>query len=242
MNQRAHAVRGIVLAAAAFCALRLPANPPQADGAGDERAPHAPALTKEASPMNEHQSGAWTPGLTKDEKRTLLAIARDTLEWCVKGEGGRFSFERYTLTPRLQGDMATFVTLRIGEQLRGCIGSLAPVEPLCQSVHHNAVNAALKDFRFSPVRANELARIHIDVSMLSPIVDIPSVDEFKLGQQGIILEKGASRSVFLPEVAVEQGWTKEETLSYLSQKAGLSAEAWRKGARFKVFESFVLSE
>lgn len=192
--------------------------------------------------MKEHRSGTWTPGLSEAEKTTLFAIARDTLKWCVAGGRGRFDFTPYTLTPLMKTNMATFVTLKIRGQLRGCIGSLAPEDALYMSVHENAINAALHDPRFDPVQPAELPRIEVDVSVLSPIRDILSITEFKIGQQGIIMEKGLHRAVYLPEVATEQGWTVEETLSSLSMKAGLPPNAWRDGARFKVFESVVLSE
>jgi AmmeMemoRadiSam system protein A len=190
----------------------------------------------------EHRSGSWTPGLSEAERTTLLSIARDTLKWCVAGGHGPFDFTPYTLTPLMKTNMATFVTLKIRGQLRGCIGALVPVDALYKSVHENAINAALNDSRFGPVRPAELPRIEVDVSVLSPICDITSIAEFKIGQQGIILEKGFRRAVYLPEVATEQGWTVEETLSSLSMKAGLPPDAWRGGARFKVFESVVLSE
>jgi len=189
----------------------------------------------------EHCSGAWNPGLTDKEKSTLFAIAQDTLKWCVSRPEGKFPIEKYELTPKLKTPTATFVTLKIKGELRGCIGSLSPSEPLYLSVHHNAINAAQQDYRFRPVGKAELAVISVDVSILSPIREIPSLDDFKLGQQGIILEKGMARSVFLPEVALEQKWTKEQTLTHLAQKAGLEPDAWRKGARFHVFESAVLS-
>ncbi len=208
----------------------------------------APVSSGKEVKMKEHQSGTWTPGLSDDEKRTLFAIARDTLAWCVNRAAGgtsnqprNFPIESYPLTAKLKAKTATFVTLKIKGDLRGCIGSLAPVEPLYLSVHHNAINAAQEDPRFPPVRPAELTHIEIDVSILSPIRKIASLDEFKLGQMGIILEKGMHRSVFLPEVATEQGWTKEETLAHLSQKAGLPADAWKKDARFQVFESVVLA-
>jgi uncharacterized protein (TIGR00296 family) len=108
-------------------------------------------------------------------------------------------------------------------------------------VHDNAVNAAMRDPRFRPVAPPELAGLDVHISVLSPIVGISSPDEFKLGQHGIIIEKGPCRAVYLPEVAVEQGWTKDETLSSLSEKAGMDAGAWRSGARFKVFSSVALS-
>lgn len=192
--------------------------------------------------MKEHRSGSWTPGLTEAEKTTLFAIANDTLKWCVNGRQGEFDLSKYSLTPLLKTNMATFVTLKIHGNLRGCIGSLAPIESLYRSVHNNAVNAALRDPRFEPVQSAELSRIDVVVSILSPIRDIPSLADFKIGQQGIILEKGRYGAVYLPEVATEQGWTVEETLASLSQKAGLLQDAWREGATFRVFESVVLSE
>ncbi len=197
---------------------------------------------REEHTVKEHRSGSWTPGLTDGEKKTLFAIANDTLKWCVNGRQGEFDLSRYEITPLLKTNMATFVTLKIRGGLRGCIGSLAPVEALYRSVHNNAINAALRDHRFRPVRPEELPRIEVDVSVLSPIRDIASLADFKIGQQGIILEKGPYGAVYLPEVATEQGWTVEETLASLSQKAGLRSDAWREGARFKVFESVVLSE
>ena len=197
---------------------------------------------KEAGSVKEHKSGTWTPGLSDEERKTLMAIAKDTLVWAANGGKGAFRLEAYSLTPKMKEEMATFVTLKKRGDLRGCIGSLAPVEALYQSVHHNAIQASLHDYRFQPVQPAELKDLELDVSILSPIRDIASLDDFKLGQQGIILEKGMNRAVFLPEVAVEQGWTKEETLSYLSRKAGMEQDEWRKGARFKVFESVVLSE
>lgn len=220
-----------------------------ADGAGNTPPSAITQKIKEATmTIREHRSGDWTPELTDEEKATLFAIAKDTLAWCVgQAEGGGnkkekpFPIESYTVTPKLKVPTATFVTLKIGGELRGCIGSLAPVEALYLSVHHNAINAAMNDYRFNPVRGAELPNITVDVSILSPIRGIPNLEAFKLGQHGIILSKGGARAVFLPEVATEQGWTKEETLAYLSRKAGLPSDAWRTNAEYQVFESVVLS-
>lgn len=197
---------------------------------------------KEGGNVKEQRSGEWTPALTDAEKATLFAIAQDTLDWCVKGGKADFAFDRYTITDKMKKDMATFVTLKIGDMLRGCIGSLAPVEPLYKSVHNNAINAAVHDYRFRPVGAGELSKINVHISILSPIRDIPSLDEFKLGEHGIIMEKGPYRAVYLPEVAIEQKWTKDETLESLSEKAGLPGDAWKKGTKFKIFSSVVLSK
>ncbi len=192
--------------------------------------------------MKEHRSGEWTPGLSDQEKATLFAIANDTLTWCVNRSKEPFPFEGYTLTEKLKEPCATFVTLKMGGNLRGCIGSLAPVEAMYKSVHGNAVNASMRDHRFRPVTPAELQRIDVHISLLSPIVEVASADDFKIGAHGIIVSKLGRRGVFLPEVAVEQNWTKEQTLSYLcAHKAGLPPDAWKEGAKLEVFSSVVLS-
>ena len=192
--------------------------------------------------MKEVRSGTWSPALTDTEKETLFRIAADTLDGAVRKRGGEFTFEAYTLTPTLKERYATFVTLKMGGRLRGCIGSLAPEDSLYRSVHDNAINAALRDHRFSPVTERDLAMIKLEISILSPIEPIASLDEFRVGEHGIIIEKGGHRAVYLPEVATEQGWSVDETLSSLSMKAGLRPDAWREGAQFKVFSSVKLSK
>ncbi len=191
--------------------------------------------------MKEHRSGEWTPGLSRAEGETLFAIVNDTLAWCVAGGEKPFDYGRYALTRKLKIPMATFVTLKIRGELRGCIGSLSPTAMLYESVHDNAVNAALEDPRFRPVQPDELPQIDVHLSILSPIVPIEGIEAFKLGEHGIILEKEHHRAVYLPEVATEQGWTVEETLSSLCQKAGLPSDAWRNQTAFSVFSSVVLS-
>ena len=193
--------------------------------------------------IKEHKSGEWSPDLDEDEKRTLFAIAEDTLKWCVSGSRKPFSFEKYSITPKLKEETATFVTLKIGGALRGCIGSLMPVASMYKSVHDNTVNAAMRDFRFTPVRRDDMGKIDLHISLLSPIRYIDSLDEFKIGEHGIIIEKpGCRGAVYLPEVALEQNWTKEETLSSLCLKGGMNRDAWREGAKFKVFSSVVLAK
>ena len=214
-----------------------------ADGREGQEAPGARPDVKGVQTMiHEERSGEWSPGLNETEKETLFDIACDTLELCVLGKQEEFVLDKYALTPKLKVPMATFVTLKQGGMLRGCIGSLAPVAPLADSVHDNAVNAALRDHRFTPLKQQELGRTDVHVSILSPIEPLASLKDFKLGEHGIIIEKQGRRAVYLPEVAPEQGWTVEQTLSSLSRKAGLPADAWKEGARFKVFSSVVLSK
>lgn len=224
------------------CAGAAGADAPDSRAADASRDAAGPAR-EEKTMIKEHKSGVWSAGLSDDERMTLFLIAEDTLAWCVRDGGkGAFALDGYAITPRMKEPMATFVTLKIGGQLRGCIGTLTPEGALYRSVHDNAINAALRDFRFRPVTASELPRIEVDISVLSPMVPIGSIDEFRVGEHGIVIEKGRKRAVYLPEVAVEQGWNREETLDSLSMKAGLPADAWREGARFKVFSSVVLSK
>lgn len=217
----------------------MAAREPNAPRAGQEA---SVAKKKEVLQVKEHKSGEWSPELSEEEKATLFAIVEDTLKMCVTQPDRKFSFEEYAITEKMKKDTATFVTLKIKGMLRGCIGSLVPVAPMYQSVHDNAILAALRDHRFRPVSERELGMIDVSISILSPVVEIDSLEEFRIGEHGIILTKGRARSVYLPEVAVEQGWNKEETLSSLSQKAGLSSDGWRNGASFQVFSSVGLSK
>ena len=187
--------------------------------------------------MMEQCSGAWSPSLSESEEETLFDILLSTLAWCVAEDEGAYDFSGYAITERLERRRATFVTLNLEGRLRGCMGSLLPENPLYRSVHRNAVNAALHDPRFRPLSLSEVALLDVHLSILSDITPIASLDEFRLGEHGIILSKASTGAVFLPEVAVEQEWSVEETLSQLSLKAGLAAEDWREGASFEIFSS-----
>ncbi|MDI6774991.1 MAG: AmmeMemoRadiSam system protein A [Verrucomicrobiota bacterium] len=202
------------------------------------------SASKEVGKLKEHRSSDWSPGLTDGEKQTLFDIAKDTLEWVVvNGTKGTFAFEKYAITPKLKEKCATFVTFRNRRNLRGCMGCLEAVEPMYQSVQRGASNAARDSrFLFNPIRAAEIPAIEIHVSLLSPRRAIRSLDEFKIGEHGIWMEKGRHGAVYLPEVAAEQKWNKEETLTSLSMKAGLPGDAWRQGATFMVFSSVVLAK
>jgi uncharacterized protein (TIGR00296 family) len=93
-----------------------------------------------------------------------------------------------------------------------------------------------------PVTERELSEIRVEVSALTPPKPVASWRDIVLGRDGMTLEKGGAFAVFLPQVAPEQGWDLETTLSYLSRKAGLSADAWRAGAKFETFQAEVFHE
>lgn len=142
-----------------------------------------------------------------------------------------------SLPQRLKRKSGAFVTLWHHGQLRGCVGYVVPYEPLYQAVWENGFNAARNDTRFMPVSPDELGGLEVEVSALSKPRPIDSYREFRVGEEGVILTKRGHRAVFLPEVATEQGWSREETLSHLALKAGLRADDWRNGASLQVFTS-----
>ena len=194
--------------------------------------------------VSEKASADWSPGLTPDDRQTLMDIAQQTLDWVVHEPKTLWDFDSYFISDALRLPLATFVTLRQADhRLRGCIGSLTAFEPLFESVHSNAEGAAVRDSRFQPLAVHERPGLLVDISILSPIEEVPSVDAIQLGQHGVILEMHGRRSVFLPEVARAQGWDLEQMLNALAEKASLPAESWREPqCRFSIFSSVVLEE
>lgn len=183
--------------------------------------------------------GATAPqALPEAQLHSLHQLACLALRAAVEGAPEQtLALERYaaSLPGNLRHPAGAFVTLTKGGQLRGCIGYILPQEPLYKAVMENARNAALKDHRFAPVSAGELEELTVEISVLTPPAPIASWQAFEPGRQGIILQKAGRRAVFLPEVATQQGWGREQTLSHLAAKAGLPPDAWREGAEFFVF-------
>jgi len=162
----------------------------------------------------------------QEERKTLLRIARETLESYLKNkEKPKYQIDN----PRLNEKLGVFVTLnKKGHQLRGCIGEFQPVTPLWQTVQNKAIDAALNDPRFPPVRYEELKEIEIEISLLSPPRKITDWREIEPGKHGVILKQGSRGGTFLPQVATETGWDREEFLSQLClQKAGLPEDCYK---------------
>jgi AmmeMemoRadiSam system protein A len=141
-------------------------------------------------------------------------------------------------------EMGAFVTLHEHGQLRGCIGNLMGQEPLYLTVRDMAVEAAVGDPRFPAVELSEAKELEIEISVLSPMERIDSVDKIELGKHGVLVKRGFRSGVFLPQVATETGWSKEEFLSHLcAGKAGLSPDAWKdKATEIYIFSAEVFSE
>lgn len=179
--------------------------------------------------------------LSQAQRKRLLEIARSSIDTYLK-TGGKLKVTE--TDPALQKEMGAFVTLHSHGNLRGCIGHIEGSGPLYLTVRDMAVEAAVGDPRFPAVKASELGDIEIEISALSPLERVDSADKIKLGIHGVIVKKGFRSGVFLPQVATDTGWSKEEFLSQLcAQKAGLSPDAWKdKSTELYVFTAEVFSE
>lgn len=169
----------------------------------------------------------------------LLEIARHAVEAGVRGQPAPGT--TVTEAPLLQPG-AAFVTLRRRGRLRGCIGYIEAVQPLHETVAQCAVSAACQDPRFDPVAPAELADLHLEISVLSPIHPLADPRDVQVGQHGLLVTQGPRRGLLLPQVAVEYGWERETFLEQACLKAGLPADAWRRGATLQTFTAEIFAE
>jgi len=165
--------------------------------------------------------------LTENDRKVLLRVARGALEALLGGEPlPRPAIE----SDALRAPCGAFVTLKNRGRLRGCIGIFESRKPLWETVQQMAV-AAMRDPRFlsNPVTETELPDIDIEISVLSPLQATQNpLEEIELGRHGISISSPYGSGCFLPQVATETGWSKEEFLSQCaSMKAGLPADAWK---------------
>jgi uncharacterized protein len=161
------------------------------------------------------------------QKKALLVVARDGVEAAIHH---RPAAKPYSDDEELNRHCGCFVTLKNGEDLRGCIGQFVADRPLIEIVSAMAKEAATGDPRFfdDPITAKELSRLDIEISVLSPLKKTDDPLSLRLGVDGIYIKKGFASGCFLPQVAMETGWSKEEFLSYCcSHKAGLPPDAWK---------------
>ncbi len=185
--------------------------------------------------------------LGPDERRRLLRVARGAIARAVGASGGEET-ERVTagheseIPDAAPGAFVSLHRRRDGE-LRGCIGCFEGRGRLAETVARMAVEAALRDPRFEPVRANELAGLTLEISVLSPMTDVADPAAVEVGRHGVVVSCGGRRGVLLPQVATDHGLTREQFLEHTCLKAGLDPNAWRKpGTRIQTFTAEVFSE
>ena len=177
-----------------------------------------------------------TTQYSSQNRTRLLQVARKSLEHFLNnGQRTKFTTE----TPELQTKRAVFVTLRKRDSgdLRGCIGQTEARFPLIEAVAKTVISAAVDDSRFPQVKLNELANLLIEINVLTPMFVI-TPDNVVVGKHGLLLSKGSSRGLFLPEVAVSRGWDHLTFLDELCRKADLPRGSWRDAdAELQAFES-----
>ena len=187
-------------------------------------------------------AGEGEPGAPEEigagDRRALLALAREAVTRFVKAG----DVVQAPDSPAFAVPRGVFVTLRKRGELRGCIGYVDPILPLGRAVVETAVLAASEDPRFPAVRADELAGLAFEISVLTPPRDAADPRDVKVGRHGLIISRDGRRGLLLPQVATENGWDRETFLDETCLKAGLPRDAWKHGAKIQLFEAIVFAE
>ena len=189
--------------------------------------------------------GDKTMNLNLKEKKTLLSIARQTLENHFKGNYKVLKEleTSFPITTPLKEKSGVFVTLREQGDLRGCIGTIIGEEPLWEGVRNNVLKSAFHDPRFPPLKESELEKVDIEISVMTPLQKIVDYKKIRLGTDGVIIRKDYYQAVFLPQVATETGWNLDQFLGHLCQKAGLPTNTYKSGGmEFLIFQALVFEE
>ncbi|MBV5305094.1 MAG: AmmeMemoRadiSam system protein A [Desulfobulbaceae bacterium] len=184
-------------------------------------------------PQDGENGGNMQEFLSEEQGRRLLRLARGTIADKLAGPTSPIENEKAeNQDPALLARCGTFVTLKIGGQLRGCIGNLEAVSSIYEGIQRNALNAAFHDSRFTKLTAKELEQVHIDISILTrpqPLTYRDGEDlvaRLRPGIDGVILGLGHYSATFLPQVW-EQLPRADDFLGHLCRKAGLSPTAWK---------------
>ncbi|MFP4179961.1 MAG: AmmeMemoRadiSam system protein A [Spirochaetaceae bacterium] len=176
--------------------------------------------------------------LSDKEKRLLLQTARESISSKLEARAGNFP----PPTDTLETVCGAFVTLHEEGQLRGCIGHITGVKPLYEGIKELAVSSAFRDPRFRPLEKEELNKVEIEISVLTP-PEKGSPEDVELGTHGILLQSGQRSGVLLPQVPLEQGWNRLEFLDNTCRKAGLPAGCWKEeNTELFLFSAIVFGE
>ncbi len=179
--------------------------------------------------------------LSHKEKEILLTAARESIiSLFSKVDVPTVDFKAF---PNLKLKAGAFVTLKIKNDLRGCIGYITSDQPLFDTICEVAKHAAIQDPRFPPLTQKEFNAIDIEISVLSPMNKISDYSEIKIGEHGLLVEEGHNRGLLLPQVATENNFTVDQFLRSICMKAGLSSDLWqRKKLNLKVFTALIFHE
>jgi AmmeMemoRadiSam system protein A len=176
--------------------------------------------------------------LTDNEQQALLQIARASVSATI----GTESYRPAKAAGGLMVCAGAFVTLRLNGELRGCIGYIERDRPLVEVIARCAAAAATEDPRFSPLTADELTYVRVEISVLGPLERFTDPREVEVGRHGVVVQVGLRRGLLLPQVAIEWHWDRHTFLAQTCLKAGLAPDAWRTGAELYRFEALVFGE
>lgn len=178
--------------------------------------------------------------LNKIQQEFLLGLARKAIKHYLE-KGKILKIQK--VDEKLKEKKGAFVTLKVNDQLRGCIGHPLPYKPLYETIIEVAISAATEDFRFQPLSLGELKETKIEISVLSLPKPVKVIQEIEVGKHGIIISKGLSKGLLLPQVPVEYDWDRETYLSHSCLKAGLDENEWKSGdCSIEIFSAQVFSE
>ncbi len=178
--------------------------------------------------------------LSNDEKDLLLSAARKSIS--SKFDSTELPKFDPVVYPKLNETLGAFVTLKINNDLRGCIGYIIGQQPLFDTVVEAAQQSAFSDPRFPQLTKKEFDKVKIEISVLSHFTPIDSYDKIEVGKHGLLLDEGG-RAVLLPQVATEHNYDRAQFLTSLCHKAGLYGEYWKERVlKLKVFTALVFSE
>ena len=180
--------------------------------------------------------------LNLEEQAFLLELARQTLQAHLSGEKIPAP-KKKNLPSTVLNPMGAFVTLKSNGMLRGCIGYVEARKSLYETVIDNAINAGTRDPRFDPMTADELEKVKIEISAMSPLKKIDDISEIQVGKHGLIIRKGYHSGLLLPQVATEYNWDRDTFLQQTCLKAGLKKDAWKSdNADIYIFSAQVFHE
>jgi AmmeMemoRadiSam system protein A len=179
--------------------------------------------------------------LSDKQRKELLKLARKTLALYARNAE---TLKIETDDLNLKEIRGTFVSLHKNGKLRGCIGNIVGTKPLYLGIIDMSISSGFEDSRFSPITEAELSEIDIEISVLSPLEKIENSIKIIMGKHGVLVKNGSSSGVYLPQVASETGWSREEFMNSLCRdKAGISPDAWKTGeAEIYIFTAEVFGE
>ena len=197
--------------------------------------PAALEATQEATP--EAAAGEYS----QEERALLVRLVHQTIAGALRGQRGTKSPASPPPAGHLSELRGAFVTLHLAGQLRGCVGFVQPTRGLYHTILEAALNAAFHDPRFLPVSEEEAPGLEVEISVLSPLQPI-APKQVVVGRHGLVVSRGSYRGLLLPQVAVENEWDATTFLEQTCLKAGLPADAWKRGATLQAFTAEVFGE